>query len=282
MEKTLMLPSKPRYADTRLTVESLIEEWIPKLAINAGAALDAKTQAVYRSIWLEGLGDLSPRVLLAAFQKTLRECAYWPVKVADIRKHVSTAETNAVNVAAERAWERVLELRRLYWNPDMPGGFSRGMPQLSERVKQACRAAGVFREVESVNDLHVWARERFIESYLAWAELEQDQFLLPDGELKNLLAGVAETKVLPPSQVSFDDLHARGLRYAEQVKAAAPLIAISEKARPARLWASKEEREEAYAAIKEKETDPRVIEEIRRQKAALLAKDARPVEVLAP
>src|SRR5258708_11359520 len=105
MEKTLTAPSKRKWADSPLTLDSLISEWVAKLAINAGAALDAKTQAVYCSLWLEGLNDLSPGVLLAAFRKTLRECAYWPVKVADIRKHVSHAESNATDEAAEESWK---------------------------------------------------------------------------------------------------------------------------------------------------------------------------------
>jgi hypothetical protein len=115
------------------------------LAVNAGAALDARTQAVYRAIWLEGLRDLAPDVLLAAFQKTLRECLYWPVKVADIMKHVDRTKDTALAEAADLEWQKVLALRRQYWSPDAPGGFWSGMPRLSERVQTACRASGVSR-----------------------------------------------------------------------------------------------------------------------------------------
>jgi hypothetical protein len=186
--------------------------------VNAGAALDAKTQAVFRSIWLEGLSDLSPAVLLAAFRKTLRECPYWPVKVADIRKHVSHAVSNATDEAAEKAWERVLECRRVYWNPDMPGGFSRGMPRLPARVAQAARAAGVWRDFPTTEALHVWAKKVFFESFLAWGEREQDKFLLPDGEVKNLLAEFSETKALPASD-NWNELRARSLTHSEELKA---------------------------------------------------------------
>ncbi len=215
---TLTKLSQPPCADSPSTIDSLISEWVAKLAINAGAALDAKTQGVYCSLWLEGLGDLSPGVLRAAFQKTLRECAYWPVKVADIRKHVSRAESNATAEAAEQAWERVLECRRVYWSPDLPGGFSRGMPKLSDRVATAARAAGVWRDFPTTEALQVWAKKVFIESFIAWGEAEQDKFLLPDGEIKNLLAGVAETKALRAPEVCFEDLHKRGLQYAEECK----------------------------------------------------------------
>lgn len=145
-------------------------------------------------------------------------CKYWPVKVADIREHIDRTKEAAMQEAADLEWQRVMALRRAYWNPDFPGGFTRGMPTLSERTQAACRAAGVFREVSEPDQLHVWGKKRFIESYLAWEALEQDRFLLPDGELKNLLSGLGETKVLPSSEIDFNDLHDRGLRYAEELK----------------------------------------------------------------
>jgi hypothetical protein len=73
-------------------------------------------------------------------------------------------------------------------------------------------------------------KKRFIESYLAWEALEQDRFLLPDGELKNLLSGLGETKVLPSSEIPFTDLHERGLRYAEELKKTGPLPSVSQAA----------------------------------------------------
>jgi hypothetical protein len=198
MEKTLMKRLQSQCKPPQSTTAGLIDEWLPKLAVNAGAALDAKTQAVFRAIWLEGLGDLPSDVLRAAFQKTLRECAYWPVKVADIRKYVTHAESNATSLAAEDAWQRVLEIRRVHWNPDIPGPFDRAIAGLSERVRQAARAAGVFRDFTAEEfqkgGLHTWAKKRFIELFLAW---EQDQFLVSDEEAKKLLIEVAETKALP-------------------------------------------------------------------------------------
>lgn len=194
-----------------------------KLAVNAGASLDAKTQAVYCSIWLEGLSDLSPAVLLAAFRKTLRECPYWPVKVADIRKHVAQAESNATDEAAEQAWEYVLELRRRFWNPDMPGGFSRGMPRLRDRIAQAARAAGVWRDFDSVADLHTWAKKRFLESFTAYGKQEEN--LLPDGPIKTMLQWFADGKAMPrylpaPKQVPQEPPEER-LRVADELAAAA-------------------------------------------------------------
>ncbi len=219
MEKTLTAPSKKPCGDSQQTIQDLVSEWVAKLAINAGAALDAKTQAVYCSLWLEGLSDLPPPVLLAAFRKVLKEAVYpWPVKVADIRKHVAKAETTATGEAAQRAWERVLEIRRVHWNTDIPGPFNRALAALPERIRQCARASGVFRDVESADDLHVWAKKRFLESFAAYGEREQDAFLLPDGEIKNLLADFSTAKALPAPAVQVADQHARGVEYGKELR----------------------------------------------------------------
>ena len=221
------MPLKRQCADSPPTRESLISEWVAKLAINAGASLDAKTQAVYMNLWVEGLADLPTDVLRAAFQKTLRECAYWPVKVADIRKHVTHAVSNATGEALERAWQRVLEIRRVHWNPDIPGPFDRAVARLSERVRQAARAAGVFREFTAEEyengALHTWAKKRFLESFNAWGEREQEKFLLPDSETRKLWIEVAETKALPwtkPKEAAQLPAEER-LRVADELAAAA-------------------------------------------------------------
>jgi hypothetical protein len=90
------------------------------------------------------------------------------------------------------------------------------MPQLSERVQQAARAAGVFGDFESLEALHTWAKRRFIESFIAYGELERDEFLLPDGEIKNLLSEFAQTTMLPSSQ-DYDECRTRGEAYRAQL-----------------------------------------------------------------
>jgi len=176
---------------------SLIREWIATLALNAGQALDAEAIGVYTALWSKGFEDLPHAVLEAAFLKTLRECKYWPIKVSDIREHVRRAEGNAASEAAERAWQLVLDLRRLY------------------------------------------------------------------GE-------AAQLKALPAPEVSFDDLHARGLKYAEQFREAAPLLAFNRDAAACiSIWNSEEERQRSILSLREKETNPALLERYRRQKAAL-------------
>jgi hypothetical protein len=194
----------------------LISDWLCHFALNAGQALTPDNLSVFRALWLDAFEDLPYGVLEAAFKRAIRVCKFWPLKVADVREHVDRTKQTAISEAADLEWQRVLELRRLYWNPDMPGGFSRGMPYLSEHVQAACRAAGVFREVSEPAELHVWSKKRFIESYLAWEEIKQDQYLLPDGELKSLLADFAATKALPPASAVWSQLHARGLEYAKK------------------------------------------------------------------
>jgi hypothetical protein len=165
-------------------------------------------------LWLEAFDGMDPVILESLFKRALKTCRFFP-KIAEILEPIHKAEETAVPRAAEEAWQHVWDIRRLYYNPDMPQALSWHLGQLSERVQQAARAAGVFRDFESVEALHTWAKKRFIESFIAWGEVEQDKFLLPDGEIKNLLAGVAKLKALPAPSQGWNEPHARGLEYAK-------------------------------------------------------------------
>src|SRR6476660_9280437 len=111
--QALARTSKPRSAPCeRPNKPALINEWVGKLACNAGVALTPTAFGVFEALWLEGLDDLPYPVLEAAFRKTLQTCKYWPVKVSDVREHVNRAEGNAVGEAAEEAWAQVLDIRR--------------------------------------------------------------------------------------------------------------------------------------------------------------------------
>lgn len=161
--ETLTKPSPRPCADSPSILESLISEWVAKLAINAGASLDAKTQAVYKSLWLEGLGDLSPDVLRVAFQKTLRECSYWPVKVADIRKHVERADTTLASMEAENAWQKALAVAQ-----DFGCDYSIASAEEIDdpALDAALRAAGGCRWLATCPDKELpWAKKIFLEVY---------------------------------------------------------------------------------------------------------------------
>jgi hypothetical protein len=72
---------------------------------------------------------------------------------------------------------------------------------------------------------------------------------------------------------SCENLHERGLQYAEQMRAAAPLPAFNiDVAERGNLWGSEETRENAYRSLGEKETSPSIADTLRAQKAALAEK----------
>ena len=62
----------------------------------------------------------------------------------------------------------------------------------------AIRAAGGIAWIADCDrEQLVWCKKAFIESYMAWAELERDEYLLPaDSPIRELLSGAAE-KLLP-------------------------------------------------------------------------------------
>jgi hypothetical protein len=84
---------------------------------------------------------------------------------------------------------------------DLSPDFSPKNPRpISERTQRAINAAGgldFIRECDA--EALTWARKRFLESYVRWGELQQDQFMLPDGEVKSLFAEAAQ-KLLPAGE----------------------------------------------------------------------------------
>lgn len=209
-ELVVISPSKTQKPSAS---DALIREWLFRFGVE-----HEKDVAPLLPLWQEAFAGMEATTLEKLFRRAMKTCKFFP-KVAEILEPLASMKHTAEPLDAESAWQRVLDLRRVYWSPDLPGGFSRGMPKLSERVQQACRASGVFREHESVESLHTWAHKRFIDSYLAWGELEQDKYLLPDGEVKNLLSDSAQRKALPESREAYEEMRERGLAYAKTVTA---------------------------------------------------------------
>jgi hypothetical protein len=139
---------------------------------------------------------MEPRTLESLFKKAIKTCKFFP-KVSEILAPLETVKQAALPEEASEAWQRVLAIRREHYNPDIPQYLARAVRNLPERIQRAARAAGVFQEVSDPDQLHVWRKKRFIESYLAWEEIEENQFLLPDGEFKDALSALAEAKALP-------------------------------------------------------------------------------------
>jgi hypothetical protein len=196
--------------------DSLIREWLFRFGVEHKEDVAPRVP-----LWLEAFGAMDPEILESLFKRALRNCKFFP-KISEILEPVENVEKAAAPEAAEEAWQQVLEIRRLHWNPDIgrrdpriPTPFERATADLSERISQAARAAGIWRDFDSVADLHTWAKKRFIESFIAWGEVEQNKFLLPDGEIKNLISGVAKLKALPAPSQDWSELHARGLEYAK-------------------------------------------------------------------
>jgi hypothetical protein len=195
--------------------DRLAREWLVGFAELYRVSL-ADRGPRFVEIWVKGVCDLEPEILDVACQRAVRTYKFFPTP-AEIHFLVDKTQEIATAEAAESEWRRVLELRRRFWNPDMRSGFSRGMPKLSDRVQQAANAAGLFRDVESAEALHVWAKKRFIESFTAYGELERDEFLLPAGEIKNILSEVAQKKMLPAASDDWSECRARGEAYRAQL-----------------------------------------------------------------
>lgn len=217
MESQLLPTSRSKTQGRSDSPEKLIREWLFRFGVEHKEDVAPK-----HPLWLEAFGGMNAAILERLFSRALRTCKFFP-KVSEILEPLANAEANAAPEAAEEAWACVLEIRRVHWNPDIPGPFHRALAGLSDRVRQAARAAGVFRDFTAEEfengALHTWAKKRFVESFCGYGELEQDQFLLPDGEIKRLLADAARLKALPSPEVSFEHLHNRGLEYTEHAKA---------------------------------------------------------------
>jgi hypothetical protein len=211
--------SSPQKSDR---TDRLAREWVVTFAELYRVSLKERGPR-FVDLWVFALSDLEPAVLDAACKRAMQTCKFFPTP-AEIREHIDRTKEIALAEAADLEWQKVLDLRRVYWNPDIAGGFSRGMPKLSARVAAAARAAGVFREVSDSKQLHVWGKNRFIESYLAWEALEQDQFLLPDGELKDALTGAAR-KLLPSPVDEYPAARAVGEKYRDKMSAMTAMVA---------------------------------------------------------
>ncbi len=190
---------------------ALVREWLLRFSVEHG-----KDVALLLPIWLEAFSDMEPAVLESLFRRALNTCKFFP-KISEILGPLETVKQAAPPEEANEAWQTVLTIRRKHYNPDFPRDLTLAVQCLPERIQRAARAAGVFQEVSDLDDLHIWKKKAFLESYLRWEELENDQFLLPDGEIKDLLAGVAERKALPAPSQHWIEARAAGEKYRAEV-----------------------------------------------------------------
>ena len=188
MENRDLIPSKLQRPSGSTNRDSLIREWVLRFQVNAGQNLTPEHANSVVALWTDSFSDLTDSVLEAAFQKTIKSCKFWP-KVADVREHLDRANSNHAEEQAALAWQKVRNYIRLDYHPDL----SSCRPRFSERVRRAINAAGGLADLsECSGENLVFARKRFIESYLRWDELKQDEYLLPDSDVKELPGGAAE------------------------------------------------------------------------------------------
>jgi hypothetical protein len=214
------------------------------------------------ALWLEGFADLPDDVLQAALQKTLRTCKFWPVKIADVREHVETAEENGFALEAEGSWKKLLGWIKQNYYPGF--GVRRSAPRLPAVVEHAARAAGGYAYIErcSMDEL-VWVRKTFLSAYRNVHETERVENLLSDSEAKRILAELkargAVKRLVSRSTIPAEpggektkpeDVQAVLNRVVEEKPIEAPAEAELE-CRRARLLRQVEERKETHATESE-------------------------------
>jgi hypothetical protein len=140
-------------------------------------------------MWEEGFSDVGRDQLKAGLIACLRSHTFKAIPtIGDIRQHLQKAEGNAVEAQAALKWDRVLDyaVRR---SPDIP---EKNPPRFSEQTNRAINAAGGLDWIRDCSrGALVWARKAFIEAFIRYAELEQNRYLLPPGEVRSLLAECA-------------------------------------------------------------------------------------------
>jgi hypothetical protein len=152
------------------------------------------------SVWIRALEDLPVESVANAFAKLIKNfkpTAACPFPVpAHLREQIDSVNSAASAGKAELAWQKALEYRRRFYDADKPGQVSKDASVLSQRMHNAIRASGVLTDVTDPDQLHVWGKKQFIESYLNWEILELNQHLLPDGPVKDAITQTA--RVMAP------------------------------------------------------------------------------------
>ncbi len=210
-------------------------------------------------IWVrEVTAGLTPETLERAFEETARTCKFFPTP-ADVRQHVAAAEKLALRSAGDRAWETVLDHVRLYVWPD-GGKFG---PELPPSLDFAVRAAGGLARIWACSSRELeFAKQQFLDGLNRWCEQSSHLIPLPDGPIKKLITGVAETKKLPAP--GYAAARERGEAYRRSLAAThAVTIAKTE------VFRSAADRDRAIESLSERETNPELIEKIQRDKQRL-------------
>jgi hypothetical protein len=149
------------------------------------------------NVWVDVFlrAKIAPEQIEGAFDKAERQLKFWRAP-AEVLGFISTAEENSAKEEASLKFQWVRDYIRLHYHPDLS---VKSGPPITERVRRAIDAAGGLTHLsECVGDDLVFARKRFIESYLREGALKQDEYLLPAGEIENLFAVTARQISVTP------------------------------------------------------------------------------------
>ncbi len=152
------------------------------------------------NVWVDvfARADISAALVEAAFTKAERHLKFWPAP-AEVLRFISFERALAKYAEEEAAqkWSAVREYVRLYYNPDIP---PKNAPHISVRTKRAINAAGGLAYLSDCDRESLqWARKRFIEAYLRYGELQQDESLLPPGDVRDLLEACLRSETRSPA-----------------------------------------------------------------------------------
>jgi hypothetical protein len=147
---------------------------------------DAEAVNQILMVYVAALSDLGVERLSEACKIATQRARFFP-KPADIRDCVTNAMEKQVLILAEDAWQRSQKWIHAYWHPDV--GYVKGAPQLEAEIEYAMRAAGGIPYLWSANgEALMWAKKRFVESFVRVDVLQSQERLLSSAEAKNILA----------------------------------------------------------------------------------------------
>jgi hypothetical protein len=178
---------------------------IRQFLVKCGEVYGRTITAALVSIWIEELAGYPADKLAGMFRHVLRtwkpEYGKTFPTIADVLQPLDATAKKELASRADLEWQKLLDyIRRYYW---ADGPWQHKAPKLPEKVRVSCNAAGGFAWLNRCPEKElVWAKKSFVESYIAWEEMKKDQWLLPEGTLRNMLLEKSEAQALLPGPVA--------------------------------------------------------------------------------
>ena len=158
------------------STDEIVRHWIVVIAELCGK--DVTPALVV--LWCQLLADIEPDLLNHALEETAKTCTRFFPTPGEVRAQIDQTESNALHLEAEHAWGRVLRYVNL--------GSALG--SLTPREKDAAQnvPGGLDWIANCSLEKLQWAKKDFVERYKLVHETGQDQYLLPEGEAKRIIA----------------------------------------------------------------------------------------------